>query len=177
MLKVVGSLRKVEFDGDKFTKALDREMSIILRGAIKVWLDTVVRTIKSAPYTVGDSFPIQTGQAKATLQPIARYVRKALPISPAPGRPNLISQGLSKTSFDVSDDKSSPGKFEYHFEWETHVTHMLLNEFNHIARVTSSTPWKATVAGHKAATAYIRGEVRRRLKKFKITNYLRTITG
>lgn len=177
MLGVVGKLTPYTFDEVKFTKTLDREMGIILRGAIKVWIRVVLHSIKNAPHTVGDSFPIQTGAAKATIRPIARYVKVAVPIRPAPKRPNLISKGESSTSFNVQDDKTSPMTFEYRFDWSTDLEHFVLNEFNKVARVRSTTPWHSTVAAHKAVKIYIRQEVKKRLRQIKIKDYIMTKRG
>lgn len=177
MLEVTGKFTPYSFDGVKFTKKLDKEMGIILRGAIKVWIKTILHTVKRAPHTVGDTFPIQTGAAKASIRPIARYVRVAIPIRPAPKRPNLISKGEASSSFNVQDDKTNPKSFEYRFNWSTDLEHFLLNEFNKMPQVRSETPWKVTVAARKAVQIYIRQEVKKRLRGIKIKDYIITKRG
>jgi hypothetical protein len=179
MLGVTGKLRVADFDYDKFTKTLDKEMGIILRGAVKVWVRTLLHTIRGAPHTVGDTFPIQTGRAKASIRPIARYARVPLPIRPAPGKKDQSATGEQQSEFNVSDDKTRPRSFEYSFHWETHVQHFLENEFKKVSYIKSTHPhgWKATIAARKAADAYIKKEVRQRLKKFKIKHYIQVQRG
>lgn len=169
MLGITGKLSVVRFDDEKFTETLDKEMRIILRGAVKEYVRTLIHAIRRAPHTMGDTFPIQTGEAKASLRPIARFARVALPIRPAPKRPDHTSRGESKGHFEFTSED-----YQYRFTWSTDVEHFLINEFNHIARVRSSTPWHATVAARNAAQAYIKQEVRKRIKKFKIKTFLVT---
>lgn len=176
MLGSAGKLSVYDFDYDGFTKKLDREMSIILRGAIKVYVQTLIHAIKGAPNTAGDSFPIQTGMAKGSIKPIARYARVPLPIRPAPGKKDKSILGEASSTFEVSDDKSSPGDHVYSFRWETHVEHFLTNEFNKIKFIKTS-PWNATKAARAAADAYIKKEVKSRLKNFTIKHYIRVLRG
>ena len=175
MLQVNAKFSFPEFDADAWTKTLDKEMGVILRGAVKVWLRTVLRTVSGAPHTVGDSFPIQTGRAKASLRPIARMVRVAIPIRPAKGRPDLTSRGESSSQFSILDDKTAPKTYEYRFSWGTDLEHFIWNEFNYSSRVISKTPWKVTVAANLAARLYIRQDVKKRLSgSLRPSIYFRT---
>lgn len=172
MLSSKTKLFRVKVDEGKLLKKIDREMSIILREAVRVWLRTVLKVVRRAPHTVGDNFPIQTGAAKASLRPLARSVRVAIPIRPAKKRPNLTAEGEASSSFEIRDDRTHPLSFKYRFNWNTDLEHFLLNEFNSMGyKKGSRTPWNAIQKADIAATKYIQQAVRKRLKTVKLINF------
>jgi len=177
MLENRGPLTLYSFDTAKFNKTLDREMSIVLREGVRLWLRTVLDVISGAPHTVGDNFPIQTGRAKGALQPLGRAVRVAVPISPAPGKKNRSSEGALSSNFEIRDDQSHPLSFMYRFNWSTDLEHWATNELNYIEFVRSATPWRAIEEADNALDAYINAEIPKRLSKFILTKWIKPKKG
>lgn len=168
MLQSKAPLFLYEVDLDTFKKTLDKDMGIILRNAIREWLRVVITSVRRAPYTVGgDSFPVQTGAAKAALKPVARIVRMALSLGHAPKRPNETSKGEASARLEVRDDKSDPFTFIYRFSWGSDLVQWVINESNAMGyRYGSRTPWNAIKKADKAFEDTVRKQVRERLKAY-----------
>lgn len=168
MLQSKAPLVIYEVDLKSFTKTLDKDMGIILRNAIREWLKVVTTTVRRAPYTVGgDSFPVQTGAAKAALKPLARVIRHALSLGHAPKRPDHTAKGAASSSFTIRDDKSHPLSFIYRFSWSTDLIQWIINEtYSMNYPFGSRTPWNAIKKADAAFNASVRKQVKERLNAY-----------
>jgi len=163
MLKFDLQISAIDFDGDTYLRDLDRAISKLIREAARDWLIAVLDHISGGKHTVGDSFPIQTGEAKGSFIPLGRRLGVPIPITPAPDsrynnkrlRPNLSGRGADKSSFHVPDSAQGVGKIEdtYEFTFNADVHHFDINELTkkYESSVTSTVAWKSMEAG---ATAF-----------------------
>lgn len=165
MLYTKHTWRKFKFDRAGFTKTLNRTMGQILRQGARVWLDTILNTVKSSNpdgYTSSTGFPIETGEALASLIPLAQYLHVALSVTPAPGFKSAVSQGISEGKFKIIDDNMST--WRYSFMWDSEVYHFFLNDLFSIKTVVLS-PWMGVAAADEAMREYMHDELKRRLPK------------
>jgi len=166
MLRFTGGLSQFVFDERRFNRDTQRRLTKLAKEAIRDWLFAVLNAIDNAPHTDGDSFPIQTGEAKGSFKPLARLLNQSqisvsLPITPAPGRPNYISRGASQGQVVF---QANAGDFHIIFEFSSDVEHFLINEYNLNTRFgpnASVTPWNSFAAGGQAFEDYIHENVER----------------
>jgi len=164
MLTFRAKISQIEFDDKTYLRDLDRYFRRTIREAARVWLIAVlnaVKTVKSPRHTVGDSFPISTGEAKGSLVPLGRRLQIDVPISPASGREDRSSVGIQKGSFEVPTTSSSgPNTVQssYVFNFESGVAHFKLlesNKANPKLNIRSRTPWEAILAGDIALDKFL----------------------
>ena len=172
MLRAIPIQHKLKYDGN-FTKTLDRVVGQVLRQAIRAWLKAVLNSINSRDaYTLGDSFPIKTGEAKGSLMPLGRALRVAMSVNPKPGEENKVLEGESQGKFYIRDDKSHPLSFKYRFNFSTGVVHFQTNEkIGRNNKRGSKTPWKSLEAGDKAFHNWINSHLQKRINSTLKTDY------
>lgn len=161
MLQFTGALGRFEFQEQRWNREVQRKLKKLAKEAAREWLYGVLNSIVNAPHTDGDSFPIQTGEAKGSFKPLARLLNQSrisvdLPISPNTGRPNRISQGAAQ---GYAAFTASAGEFHIMFEFSTDVEHFMINEYNFSPNVVSSTPWNSFAAGADAFVDYVENNV------------------
>lgn len=107
---------------ERHTRTLDRILGQTIREAARQWLRTIVPLV-----------PVETGMAKATLQPLGELLRVAVPVSPvrkpyysklekgfqSPGTGRLKGKEFELQSTD----------FQYSFIWSTKVLHYWLSQY------------------------------------------------
>lgn len=154
---------RVKLNDKTYLRDTKRAIQRIMKDAARVFLTTVLHHIKDAPHTSGgDTFPVQTGEAKASLIPLARLLNVALPISPATRgktgklRPNRVAEGKSKGKAFIGELNRN---FIYKFDFQTAVRHFITNEDEFSPIPATATPWKAIAAGHAAAKKHIEENV------------------
>jgi len=164
MLKFHAKISQIKFDDKTYLRDLDRYFRRTVREAAREWLIAVLNAVKTAKpprHTVGDSFPISTGEAKGSLVPLGRRLHIAVPISPAPGREDRSSIGIQKGSFEVPTTSSAgPNTVQssYVFNFESGVAHFELlesNKANPKSNIRSKTPWHAILAGDIALQKFL----------------------
>ena len=150
----------ISFAEQKYLRDSERRLTKLVKEAAREWLIAVLTAIDGAPYTVGDSFPVQTGEAKGSLLPVATLLNRSgvgidVPIGVAPGRENRISQGRGQGHVTIGPEG---GRFNFQFEFRTDVLHFAWNEDNPAPEklnIQSSTPWYSFVAGSVAFFNFI----------------------
>ncbi len=153
-------------------------MGQIIRQGARVWLETVLNTAQSSKadggHTVdGHSFPVETGEAAASLLPLAEYLGVSIGISPDPKAQNLIGQGIGEgQQFQLIDNNL--GTWRYSFAWSTEVYHFFLNDLFPMRTVIQS-PWQSIETADRAMYEYCRDEIKRRLPKF--SSYIYSVEG
>lgn len=158
MLNFESSLLILNLDVKKYTKTLDRVMGQIIREAAREWLRAILVSVPSR-----GGFPVETGAAKSTLQPLGRFLRVAVPISPTkPVRANDYEHRWGASDFSITSKN-----FEYEFSWSTDLLHYYLNEFFSISTVASS-PWHSLEAGEAAFLSYVEEALERRLPNIEV---------
>jgi hypothetical protein len=136
-LRVTHEIQALHFDLPRYNKTLDKNLSIVWRDGIRVWLRHILL----------GGIPVETGMAKAALVPLGRFIGAAIvdgrttagaPLSITPTRKpytskldglQSIATGEKKQSFSIQDDKSAPMTFLYSFEWSTEILHWYLSEY------------------------------------------------
>ena len=151
MLETKGKLRILKFDDKKYKRDLDSAVKRELKNAIREWLHAVLGAVSGAPFTVGDSFPLSTGMAKASLTPVGRLVQETIALAVAPGQKSRISQGKAAAFATLTQDR--PGW--YTFNYQNTVEHYEINETESTGRGGSFTPWNTFVAGDAAFESYV----------------------
>lgn len=147
----------IDFDSVNYTKTLDRVLGQIIREAAREWLRAVITSVPAR-----GGFPVLTGEAKATLAPLGRFLRVAVPISPTfDGRHKFQdkrAEGEAQSQFKLESKN-----YNYSFEWSNEVAHYYINEF--FALIPSAQPdgWHTLEAGERAMLIYVNDALERRL--------------
>lgn len=125
----IGNIPKIVLRKGEYTKTMDRVLGQVVREAAREWIRAWLL----------EGIPVETGMAKATLQPISRYLKNVFTeginptrkpyFSQLEGVEQSISSGHDKTSFTVQDDKTHPLFFIYEYAWSTEVLHYFHKEF------------------------------------------------
>jgi hypothetical protein len=151
-----GSLYALELDEARFTKTLRETLEVQVRQAARAWLRAVIPRV-----------PVYTGMSRGSLQPLARFLRVAIPISPDQGairHPKKTPEaGASQSFFDFPNNG-----YVYSFQWDTDVLHYKINEYNNMSGILPlrhPTPWHSIEAGNKAFNAYIEQTLPKRLPR------------
>lgn len=157
MLEFSGAIPTIDYDRQKYTKKLDKELGIIIRHAARGWLRAVLMSVPSR-----GGFPVLTGAAKSSLVPLGRFLRVAVPVVPTVGvrdgryRGDRRSEGEASASFKITT-KWGDG---YSFEWSTNLLHYYINEFY---GVIPDAPWNTVEKGEQAFLSYIDWAIENRL--------------
>lgn len=124
MLKFSHNLNLLDFDIDNYTATLDRVCGQIFRESIREWLRVFI---------VEHEFPVETGMAKATLAPLARWLGNVNFSGITPQRDDYyhpveytianVDAGEQRSKFTLIDDKNHPLNFIYQFSWSETVLH------------------------------------------------------
>lgn len=177
MLFASNKLKKITFDVGGFTKTLDMRMGEVVREAARQWLRAVITSVPSA--RDGD-FPVYTGMAKASLIPLGRFLRVAVPVHPIKQYKDKnmtkgIAAGRAPRGGWVRDDHTHPMTFVYSFKWQSAVDHYETNELtdNGWANLIAHRPWNTLEAGNAAFRNHVREAIHRKLPKIK--NYLNVV--
>lgn len=152
-----GFLPELNFDEISYKKTLDKKLGVIIREAARLWLREIITHI-----------PVETGMAKATLQPLGRFLRVAVDVRPKrkpyysdlEGTVQFDGAGRLRQKFILTDDKSNPLNFIYEFEWSTSVLHYWLEEFYRGAALSGP---EAIDAADSVFITYLRTEVNKRI--------------
>lgn len=174
----MNGVKAISFNEERYLRDTERRLAKLVKEAAREWLIAVLNAISGAPYTVGDSFPVQTGEAKASLLPVATILNRSgygvdVPLGTAPGRENRAAQGRSQGYVKLGP---SGNRFDYVFEFRTSVLHFAWNEDNVAPsrlNIQSSTPWYAFVAGSIAFENFISANASRivpNINEYIITN-------
>lgn len=151
----------IEFDGKTYLRDLDRAIRRLMREAATAWLIAVLNEIQSAgkdrgdPYTLRDTFPIVTGEAKASLIPLGRMLHYHVHVRPKPGKENRIAEGISQGHYTLPKEIPGVGsvKDNYYFNFLIDVKHYMINEYKNVTKkkdLLSQTPWQTFKAGDAA---------------------------
>ena len=143
-----------DLDMDKFHKATFDYGHRVIRKAGRAFCQVMLNEI-----------PVWSGMALASLRPLARAVRFALPITPAPGAPNRIKEGEFKGL--KGPLVSGTANMEFAFTWATSVEHFNINDQMNVNTIMNPKtgkpyfklknpgPWKAVAKAFEAAEAVI----------------------
>lgn len=146
----------LELDAKRYNKTLDRILGQMIRESARRWLRAVLKSVPSR-----GGFPVITGAAKSTLQPLGRALRVSVPVTPV-GSWDRRQLGLRSQKYTIIDDRNNNGTFQYEFHWSTHLLHYVINETNAISFIPSS-PWYSIEAGEAAFLEYVNEVFERRL--------------
>ncbi len=153
-IDVTMEIEFLDFDMDKFHKGLFDYGNRLIRRAGRAFCQEIFNNV-----------PVWSGMALASLRPLARAVRFALPITPAEGAPNRISLGESLGGQTPLQSLSVEGTADmtFSFNWRTLVEHFNINNQVNVNRIinpkTGSSyfrlkkpgPWKAIEKAQSAA--------------------------
>ena len=165
MLKARINFSRVKLDQRRYFREVDRVIRKVLREAMRAFLTTVLNHIKGAKHTTGgDSFPVQTGEAKASLMPLGRVIQMSVPVTPAANRKNRVAVGKAKGRGAFTPLKR---RFNYKYTFSTRVVHFEINEENYSPIPTSATPWGAIAAGREAFKEYVDTHLKEQMPRIK----------
>ena len=169
---VTGTISKFEFQESQYRKAYDAALEELLFEAAAEWLRTMLTSVSG-------TFPVQTGRFKGTLQPISRFIRRKIsnaptvPITPAQGRPNKISEGNAEgKNFRVGVDRNQFGVSRLVFRWGHTLLYATLNEFFKVrggVGLFGRTPWQMLPKAEEAFRTTIENGIS---KLPRINNYI-----
>ncbi len=146
----------LKFNAKGYTEALDKVIQIQIRQAAREWLRAVFKEV-----------PVYSGQARASLLPLGRYLRVSIPIDPVDKAtkryPNAITTGQSQQTYEFRAEGAV-----YTFSFSTQVPHYLVNEFNTglgSPPLIHPTPWNSLQAGKIAFQQYLRNNLKKKIPK------------
>jgi hypothetical protein len=144
MYTMFGTLQFLDFDKPGYLKTRDEALKVQMRNAAREWLKAVIPKV-----------PVWTGTAIGTLQPLGRYLRVAVPISPVVERENKgPGFGDALGGFDFDDAGNT-----YTFEFTNFLAYFKFNDQNNANaygfHLTHDSPWHAMDAGQAAFEKYI----------------------
>lgn len=158
-------MKVLKFDKKGYTQALQKEIDTQIRQAARAWLRAVITQV-----------PVYSGQARASLLPLGRYLRVAIPISPTiEARKQRRYQGAISLGESQGQDAYSFNHEGYvsSFSFSINVPHYLINEFNvglGQPPLIHPTPWKSLDAGEIAFREYLTQNLQKRIPK--ISEYI-----
>lgn len=158
-IDVTMEIEFLDFDIDKFHKGLFDYGNRLIRRAGRAFCQEIFNNV-----------PVWSGMALASLRPLARAVRFALPITPAEGAPNRISLGESLGGQAPLQTLNVEGtaNMEFSFNWRTLVEHFNINDQVNVNRIINPEtgksyfrlkkpgPWKAIDKAQAAAMAVLK---------------------
>lgn len=155
-IKFRGRLSFPKLDVTKYTEALEEAIETQIRQAAREWLRAVIPKV-----------PVWTGTARGSLQPLGRFLRVAIPISPVARRKGMGPEvGASKGTF-----KFQRRGRRFVFTASSTVDHFIQNNFYQAPtppfHLKEPTPWKAFEAGDEAFIRYIKANLVKRIPKLK----------
>jgi hypothetical protein len=147
---------KPVLNGKKFGKTLDGYLQVQLRQAAREWLRAVIPRV-----------PVYTGTARASLKPLGRFLRVAVPIRPVASRPGMGQfAGESQGIFEFKNER-----FVYTFTIGTGVRHYVTNEFYDVRPKIhlqhEPIPWQSHAAGQAAFLRYVNSTIPKRMPSIK----------
>ena len=150
-------LSYTQFKIGLFNAALRKVAEQQVRQAAREWLRAVIPRI-----------PVFTGTARGTLQPLGRFLKVAVPISPIATRkdkgPNVGESRTRPYYFHRDGDR-------HYFRFNTDLGYFIQNEFYHAPnppfKLTHPTPWNAIIEGNLAFEAYIKTTLPQRIPKIR----------
>jgi hypothetical protein len=157
MFRVFGDLKKLKFQSQAYTTALDTACQVQIRQAARAWLRAILS--RGLP-------PVFTGTARGTLKPLGQYLRVAIPISPVAfrkGKGPGVGASLGRFEFLAQN-------FRYTFEWDTDLFYYHINEFSSFVpgfHFRTPIPWHSMAIGQAAFEEYIRTVLPDRIPKVK----------
>jgi hypothetical protein len=152
MIQYRKGFRALKLDDKKYLKDVQRFLEQLIYEAAREWLEAVLHAVSGAPHTVGDTFPVQTGEAKGSLAPLGSELGVSVPISPAPDRPDRSGYGEAASRYSTHIIQSA--KLSYQFRWGSNVLHFQINEVSGYPNIKSA-PWHVREAGDEAFQDYI----------------------
>lgn len=165
MLKSTLRLHKFTFNDKKYKKDLETGVHKMLRTAAQKWLKAVLVSVRltAGPQAGSMGFPVYTGMAKASLQPVGQEIGvEVWPIGarvpPTPTKSVGRGRALGKQNKFITIRKNQYGPFAFEFNWWTKVPHFELNELNYVKYIRSThakSGWHSIEFGHEAMKAYL----------------------
>lgn len=142
---------------DRWAQEFIDNMAKLAMEAARVWLSTIIDHSSK-------EFPVQTGMAKASLRPLARYLGMSVSITPTrkpyKGRNIFLGEALGKKPpyNKIITGPKAMGLVSITFEWPIDVEHFMYNDFFHhpaFGPGVLKTPWGFIVDANKAYEDYI----------------------
>lgn len=157
MPRITLSFTNLQFDAASYKKALHDTLEKEIRMAARAWLRAVIPRV-----------PVYTGTARGSLQPLGRFLRVAVPISPVAKRKNMgPSVGSREQDFKFTSENG-----KYLFIFSSEVAHYKINEFYSVPlKLRNPTPWLSFEAGRQAFDQYLTTELPKKLPN--ASNFLR----
>lgn len=187
MLGAVGRLNYLRFDDAKIRSVLAEELKQMHLSAIGAWLKAVLTAV-SGP-TIQNDFPVWTGTAKSSLQPLGKYLevratnlpfdlQDLLSVTPVVKRKGMGPEvGRSQgQKFSIRTFSNQHGPFRFQFEWSTAVEHYAVNEFHNAnaqgLKLKNPGPWNTMLAGNAAYREYLEAGLQNyKTKAFNLIGY------
>lgn len=157
MPRITLTLVDLKFDADNFRKTVHATLEKEIRMAARAWLRAVIPRV-----------PVYTGMARGSLQPLGRFLKVAVPISPVAKRKNMgpaVGAAQQSFKFEVKNGK-------YLFGFNSTVAHYMINEFYSVPLpLRNPTPWQSFEAGRTAFNEYVANELPKKLPR--VNNFIK----
>lgn len=155
MIVFRGRLSFPKLDVKKYTQALETQVETQMRQAAREWLRAVIPKV-----------PIWTGTSQGTLQPLGRFLRFAIPITPVVNRPGKGPEvGANQSGF-----KFERRGHRFVFKFDTSVEYFIRNNFYNLNppfHLKTPGPYGAFEAGEAAFKRYLKEIAPKRIPKIK----------
>jgi len=137
-IRVRGSKFKFKFNRTAFSQAMQKRLGVAIRQAARAFLRAAVREV-----------PIQTGEARGSLQPLGKFLRVAVPIPGAKPRSGKnAGTGAAQTVGPLIRVTPTSASFTF----TTEVFHYFLNDLHQFTYGSDKkqTPWRSFEIGFDA---------------------------
>lgn len=188
MIKSTGVLRKIKFDGKRYTKKFRENLEILMRNAVREWL---IRALQGK--NEGGKFPVLTGMAKASLIPVGRLVRMVVPVSldyeklRASGWTrwhvkrgdygwDRRAEGKAAGKADLEILSNQYGPFRVNFNVQSLVEHLEKNDLFPRSSVPEA-PWGIFAAANNAFNDYVDNNIQQYIPKIEDYILYSDVTG
>jgi hypothetical protein len=147
------TIKKVRMDPG-WSQELAQGMARLAMEAARVWLATIINHSSK-------TFPVQTGMAKASLRPLARYLGMSVSITPTrkpyKGHSIPLGEALGGSSPFHKAIPEAGGTVSVSFDWPIGVDHFYWNDFfpHNYGPDKLSTPWQFIKDANKAYEEYV----------------------
>lgn len=152
-------LQDMKFDIVGFRKSVQAALEIQIRNAAREWLRAVILHV-----------PTFTGETRGSLQPLGKFLRVAVPISPVAVRKgHSPATGAQQQLFTFSYVNGI-----YTFEYQSNVLQYKINEFydvSHIIPLRTKVPWDSFIYGNAAFQAYAKNVIPKRIPR--VTDFIK----
>lgn len=156
--RLIVKFEKLNLDVPKATAAIEKAIEVQMRQAAREMLRAIIVKV-----------PVFTGMARGTMQPLGRFLRVAVPITPKPGAKKYPGKNAAAGALASSFTFANSGGLRPRLRFDPGVAHFQTNDKFDVSergiKLRNPTPWHALQAGREAFKIYLRQNLKKRVPR------------